>query len=659
MSRLIQIQTNFSVGEVDPLIRGRIDLAQYYSALKKATNVTVIPQGGVRRRPGLRYVSELPANASDGAILIPFEFSVTDSYMFALTHQRIYVFKNGSLITNINGTGNPYIAASTITSAMLSTINWAQSADTLILVHEDLPPQKLVRGATDASWTFGALTIDHYPNHAFTITLTSPTTTLTPSAKDGTIELTAAGGTFSAADVEQYIQVKEGYGYGRARIIGYISTTKVTAQTIIPFNKTTAYASGEWEIEGGYEHVWSATRGYPRSVTFHQGRLFFGGSKSRPATVWGSRVGDYFNFDPGTVLDDDAVEATVDTAQLNSIVHTYSGRDLQFFTTGAEFYVPQNLMDPITPSNFFVKVATLNGCKKEIRPQGLESGTLFIQRQGKAVNEFVYTDTQAAYVSNKISLLSSHLLKNPTDIAIRRATSTDESDQLLIINSDDGTMICFSMLRSQQVIAPSEFITDGMFKSVGVDVDTIYAIVQRTINGSTKYFVERFDSTLTLDNAVSGGAAASVTAANLAAKTCKVIADGVVLADSVANSSGVVTFSRSSVTSYQVGLNYDVEIQTMPVEPRLQSGNLRGFKKRIIEVNAEFYKTQSASIAGQEVQFRKFDSAVFDTPVAEYTGIKTVGPLLGFDYEGVITITQPIPLKMTLLFLDYKVSVGQ
>jgi hypothetical protein len=215
------------------------------------------------------------------------------------------------------------------------------------------------------------------------------------------------------------------------------------------------------------------------------------------------------------------------------------------------------------------------------------------------------------------------------------------------------------MLRSQQVIAPSEFITDGLFKSVGVDVDTIYVIVQRTINSVTKYHVEKFDSAFTVDNAVSGGAAASVTATNLAAKTCKVIADGVVLPDAVANSSGVVTFSRSSVTSFQVGSNYDVEITTMPVEPRLQSGNLRGFKKRIIEVNAEFYETQTASIAGQEVQFRKFDTAVLDSPVVEYTGIKTIGPLLGFDYDGSITITQPIPLKMTLLFLDYKVSVGQ
>ena len=97
----------------------------------------------------------------------------------------------------------------------------------------------------------------------------------------------------------------------------------------------------------------------------------------------------------------------------------------------------------------------------------------------------------------------------------------------------------------------------------------------------------------------------------------------------------------------------------MPAEPRLQSGNLRGFKKRIIRVNAEFYQTQSASVNGQEVEFRQFDTAVLDSSVAQYTGIKKMGPFLGFDYEGSITITQPVPLKMTLLFLDYQVSVGQ
>ena len=244
-------------------------------------------------------------------------------------------------------------------------------------------------------------------------------------------------------------------------------------------------------------------------------------------------------------------------------------------------------------------------------------------------------------------------------MAIRRATSTDESDQLYIVNGDDGSMVCYSMLRSQQVIAPSEFTTDGEFLAVGVDVDTIYAAVWREIDGVERYFVERFDNTLTVDCAVTGTSGSSVTAANLAGKTVKIIADGVVLPDATANSSGVITFSRAAVSTYQVGLDYSVEVKTMPVEPRLQSGTLRGFKKRIIEVTPQFYETQAASINGQVIPFRQFDTQVLDEPVAEYTGIKKIGPLLGFDYEGVITVTQSVPLKMTLLFLEYQVSAGQ
>ncbi len=60
MPRFVDIQTNFSTGELDPLLRSRVDLAQYNNALSKATNVVVQPQGGLRRRPGLKYLAELP-----------------------------------------------------------------------------------------------------------------------------------------------------------------------------------------------------------------------------------------------------------------------------------------------------------------------------------------------------------------------------------------------------------------------------------------------------------------------------------------------------------------------------------------------------------------------------------------------------------------------
>jgi len=193
----------------------------------------------------------------------------------------------------------------------------------------------------------------------------------------------------------------------------------------------------------------------------------------------------FFDFDPTEGLDDDAVEATLDTNTFNAIVDIISGRDLQVFTTGGEFYVPQNGLDPITPTNFFVKTASRNGIKEGIRVQQLESGTLFVQRQGKALNEFAYTDTQLTYVTQKISLLAGHLLRTPSRMALRRSVATDENDLLLITNSDDGTMAVFSLLRAQNVIAPSEFTTvDGSFVDVGVDISTIYTIAKRNVNGT-------------------------------------------------------------------------------------------------------------------------------------------------------------------------------
>ncbi len=158
--------------------------------------------------------------------------------------------------------------------------------------------------------------------------------------------------------------------------------------------------------------------------------------------------------------------------------------------------VPQGLGDPITPGTFLVRIATRNGSIEGTRPVGLEAGTIYIQRGGKMVQEFIYTDTQASYVSNKISLLSGHLINTPIDMAMRRATDTDESDLLMLVNTD-GTFTAYSVLRSADIIAPSTFDTDGLFKAVAVDISTIYVVVQRTINSVVQYHVELFSSSFT------------------------------------------------------------------------------------------------------------------------------------------------------------------
>jgi len=656
MSRIIRSQTNFTSGELDPKLRARIELGQYFNGMEKATNVVVQPQGGVKRREGTRFIAELPSSAGTAVRTVNFEFSVDDSYMLIFVDQKMFVFKDGAQITDVNGSGNDFLSVPNITDTVIPTMCWAQSADTLIICQENMRPQRILRGANDSSWTISDLTFSFIPKFAYTFSLSNPSANLNFDQPDGNVTVTASSGVFNSGYVNQYINVSP---QGRLRVVEFVNSTTVKAFAEVPLFDDSQVDSGSWELEEGYEDTWSNTRGWPRSAVFYEGRLYFGGAKSRPSTLWGSRVGDFFNFDPGESLDDAAVEATLDTGRFNAIIDLYAGRNLQIFSTGAEFFIPQTLGDPITPSTLAVQEQTSNGSRPGIRVVNVDGATVFVQRQGKALGDFVFNDTVNGYVTTKISVLSSHLLKSPRDIAVRNATSTDEGNRLQIVNGDDGSIACYTLLRSEEVVAATEWTTDGDFLAIGVDIIDTYAVTKRNIDGSDKYYVELFDDSLTLDCASSGTAATTITGLSyLEGRTVKVIRDGVVEADKIVTS-GEITLDREATQSYQIGLDYTPVVETMPVEPRLASGSIRSFKKRILEVNSEHFESSAVTINGEQVAFRQFGNDNLDIPIEPFTGVKTSGPLLGFVNEGKITISQSVPLPMTVLALDYKISTGQ
>lgn len=794
MPRVVKVQTNFAVGEINPELRGRIDLQQYESALERARNVICKPQGSIERRPGLEYVFTIPSTATpqSGIRLIPFTFSTTQTYMMVFSGGRMYVFKNGVQVTAINGGSDDFLDVSSsvsgvtdgITSARLTNLWYTQSADTLLLFEETMTPIKIVRGANDATWTVSDIAFENVPYYAFTLATATPSATLTPSAITGQITLTASSGVFTTDHVNQYIESND--NFGRARIVSYTSSTVVKATTEVPFFSTDAIASGAWTLETGYEAAWSSSKKWPRTATFHEGRLIIGGSFSLPSTVWGSRVADFFDFAPGQSLDDEGMSATIDTNQLNAIVGIFSGRDLQIFTTGTEFICPQIDGSPLTPLSFIFKPMTTRGSKQGTQPVSTEGGTLYLQRGGKAVREFLFSDVEGAYISNDISMLSSHLLQTPTRMCMRRGTNVDEGDLLLITNSGDGSLAVFSILRSQNIIAPSLFTTDGLFLDCQVeDSDTplLYSVIKRTlpnestctitvssygsiavgstitmstssgtsvtftsagsattnvwvsatsnnqtatnlaaaINGNANfsasasgavvtvtraaigktnltvtssdtakltatdftnsevYYLETFNNDHTTDcsiqyTAVAGNLPGSTTVSSIAFledQSCKIIADDNMLQD-VTVASGAATVDRVATTYLEVGLEYPTFtdtlagsatkttplVRTMPVETRLPSGPVTGNKKRIVKASLILDNTQNISINGSAVPMRQLGSDFLDKGVSKFTGTKVVGPFLGYDFKGQIEITQSQPMYMTLLNLDYRVSVA-
>ena len=682
MSRVQQYQASFSIGEIDPLLYGRLDLQQYYQSVSSAKNVIFEPQGGFSRRPGLKFLLDLtPHGAANSHHLVPFEFSSTQSFMIVMTAVnnqttiRMHFFQQGTLLTNINGSGNNYIDFSVGTLYATSTfdlakLSFTQSADTLICVHPNFVPFKVVRGGTNTTWSATSLASDlTVPKHAFSLSTSSPSGTITPSAVDGTVTITASNSIFSSSNVDQFIEIDN--GFGRARITRFNSATEVEAMVEIPFFDTDA--TSNFILETGYEDAWSNSRGWPFTATFHEGRLYFGGSASLPSSLFGSKVGDFFNFKAAEGLDDDAIKITLSTDSVNTVTGLRSGRDLQIFTTGAEFFIPQGDLDPITPANVVAKSSTKRGAKPFIKPQAAEGGTLFIQRSGKAIRELLFSDVELSYVANNISLLASHLLVDPQKMALRSATDTTEGDLFLIVNGEDtlgyraaslqhaGQIAAFMLNKGQNIVAPSHLVTDGVFKDIAVDIDDIYTIVKRTIGGATKFYLELFDEDFTTDSAVQTLTGFSGNTygghSHIDGKTAKIIRDDIVDADQVV-SSGNVTAGGQPTTYLEAGLDYAVEVKTNPVELRLPSGVVAGQRKRILEVTPNMYLTQNLALNGHTLPLQTIALSGAGG-VSAFTGKKKTPGFLGYSRDAQITITQTQPVFFTLLSLDYKVSVGQ
>ena len=690
MSRLQQYQAGFSHGEIDPLLRGRVDIEQYYSSVAQDKNVIFEPQGGFSRSPGLKYMHDATANVgvTDGIRLIPFEYSTGQTYIIMVCLQsssnlRFLIFKDGVLQSNLNGSGNAHIDLSMSSNYYsyptdLREINYTQNTDTMVITYRGINPITIVRGANDTTWTisFMSFTSPRVKGSLLgqTFTTSTPTGTLTPSATTGIITLTTSATVIATSWEGQQVYVNSPAGFGRAEIIDYLSSTTAKARVLIPFASTDAIAHSDWSYEGNWLNAFTSSWGYPHTCTFHEGRLYFGGSWKQPMTLFASKVGDYFNFKQAEGLDDDAFNVTLTTDTLNSITGLRSGRDLQIFTTGGEFFIPQADLDPITPSNVSVKSTTKRGSKAGIKPVATEGGTFFIQRQGKALREMLFSDVELSYVANNISLLASHLIVDPKAMAIRPSTDTTEGDLLMICNGTSttgyraassglgGTLACFMLHKQQNIVAPSYLQTDGTFLDVAVDLDEIYVVVKRTINSATKYYLEVLDDDYTTDSSVQKTSSFSGTSYNLVphlqAKTVKVVRDDIVESDvSNVNSSGTITTSAQPSSYIETGLDFTVTVKTNPAEPNLPSGKVVTQKKRILEISPVMYRTQNLTVNGYEVPLATLPYSGGGT-VPTITGIKKVHGLVGYDTDAQVTISQSKPVFFTVLSMDYKLAVG-
>lgn len=495
---------------------------------------------------------------------------------------------------------------------------------------------------------------------AWTI-LGSPLCTLTPSGSSSDppaqvgsfVDLTASVACWRPDDATKFVQIDA----------GLVQITSITSDTVASgiihkqFAATVAAQPNAWVLMGS---VWGGYNGYPRTGTLYQQRLWLAGSPGFPQTVWGSRIGEYYNFEIGTDADE-AIAFTLASDQLNPIANLTQLKVIVALTYGGEFTISGGDQLAITPTNVAILPQSNYGCNN-VAPERIGNELIFVQRGDRKVRAMsadkIVTNE---YGSPDVSVLAEHV----TETGVVQSAYAGAPDSVLWCVRTDGTLATCTLDRDQGVVAWSRQITDGWVESVAVipgdGGDQVWALVRRTINGVDARYIERLEDDVMTDSAMLLTDAVGKTAwtglDHLEGRTVTVKGDGVALSSQVVTG-GAITTERD-VKALEAGLPYIPHVETLRPALTGQQGTSQASHLRINRVICRFRETTGGTVNGAPILARQLGEGVLDQPPPVVTGdvpIDTLGWDIG---QWSLVIEQPQPYPFHLQAVITAVTVNE
>lgn len=391
------------------------------------------------------------------------------------------------------------------------------------------------------------------------------------------------------------------------------------------------------------EQSFSALRGYPAAVTFHENRLCFAGTIAEPDTIWMSQLGEFFNYNVGEGADTDAINLVAATGDVNEIRYMRSNRDLQIFTLSDELYVPTYLNQAITPTNAQIRKQTPFGTEF-VLPTSIDGATVFVERGGRAVREYIYSDAEDAYISTGVSTVASHTIVDPVDMAVvHSGFNTQESYAALVMGN--GDMALFSSNRAEKRAAWTRVTTQGDFLAT-VSVGARLFYYAKDINNN--YVLSEFVDDIGLDNylylAYGNG---TVDVSSLySSGTVDVIGydgtDKVYLGEFTVSGGNITMTAHSGYTHFYVGKKFTSKVITNAVDAVAANGPVTGDVRGISTVVLNMKDSTSVKVNNRTIN-----------NITGFTGNKEVR-LLGYGRNPQVTIEQvdPMPLQINGLISE-------
>lgn len=725
MPKTSHVQTNFTSGEITPKMRARMDVARYNSGVEIMENAWPNIHGGFSKRWGtlFHYPAKYPdrkarvvrfvVNRSDaywlefghlymrvhkvsGVVLsapsTPYEIATpyTEAQLDTLDFsqgadtliiwcatafpRRLRRFADARWVLDLAPfapapfaeVGSRFNVALTLSDKTVGTGRTVGAASAVFLAAD--VGRQVWAGAGVATITAVAsstsatadisVAFDDTAIAGNTWTLAgSPQATCTPSATGPvgasiTLDLSAAG--WRATDVGSHVEINTGL----VKITAFSSDTSVTGEVMTALNTTVAAPANAWTLS---PPAWNDFDGYPATGTFHAQRLLAAGTTSYPQTIWGSAVGEFYNFQLGT-LDTDAFAFALVSDDVSPITYMISMESLVALSFAGEFTVDGGVEKPITPTNVRAKPRSTRGCQ-QVRPVKVGTETLFVQRTGKRVRAASFQEAADTWGVPDMSVVADHL----TAPGVIGLTWHEEPGTLLFALRTDGLVASCTYDRDQDVVGWSrQSFAGGVVESAATipdeDQDRTMLVVRRTINGSTVRYLEMFDPDTYTDCAIQGDEAVATATwgglDHLKGETVRVRADGIPQTPIVVSPAGSITLPRPAKT-VEIGKAIGLRVKLLPPEVSGGAGVSKGAAVSVNKIFVEVLETIGLTVNGEEIAFRQFGEGVVGMPIEPFTGIKEVTGLGWQTGGGAVEITHDEPLPCNVLAVVRHVTVNE
>lgn len=693
MAKIALLKNNFSSGELSPHIWMRTDLAQFRNGAKEVLNMLPIVEGGIKKRGGTKLIS----TQADAVRVLPFNVSHSNNFIVVFKPKQISILSSdGTLIRSF---------VTNYTADQVNQINYCQSRYNLWLVHPD-HPVSWVRCSEDfTNWSFDPFPYSVPPLEE----VSTPFYPVTPSGQDTgtTITLTAAAASdwssaklytvgqrvrysnvyydciadsmnnipstsveywqkvttvaidcWKATDVGKFVFINSGI----VQINQYINTSQVKGEVFTKLNAVIQAIAGSWTLK---ENIFSASFGYPRTITYFQQRLVLGGTRKYPNYIWLSRAGDESNY-LTTTSDGDSFTVAASSEQLSNVLHLSQSRGIAVFCGGSELAI--NAQDALTPSNANILEHTAYGISETIKPIKVGSELLFVQRGAERVRTLVYDYSQDGLVSNELSVLASHIGeegKGFKDMAYQQ-----EPDSVIWFVLNDGTLATLTLDREQSVISWARHNIGGQVISVTAlpsttGADKVYFLVNR--NGTIQ--IEQIQEDLLLDTAiklsVTHTETNSIVSHSLIEKLGNQVSayykdDMTTYVVPILNRSGntLTIDCDRNVDQIYIGRKFTAKVSLLPPELSQAPATSNPSLFKVDHMNLYLYKSINPKINDETVELKDFD----EDPLAQpkpFTGQKRIS-LDGWNtydnFKLEIAQDQPLPFHITAAVLELNMN---